>query len=37
MPPTSEVLAKVSPARSYPGLFLVVGSLLSLVFRTEDV
>ena len=37
MPPTSEVLAKVSPARSYPGLFRVKGSLLSLVFRTEDV
>jgi hypothetical protein len=37
MPPTSEVLAKVSPARSNPGLFRVKGSLLSLVFRTEDV
>ena len=37
MPPTSEVLAKVSSARSYPGLFRVKGSLLSLVFRTEDV
>ncbi len=37
MPPTSEVLAKVSPARSYPGLFRVKGSLLSLVFRIEDV
>ena len=31
MPPTLEVLAKVSPARSYPGLFRVKGSLLSLV------
>ncbi len=37
MPPTSEVLAKVSPARCYPGLFRVKGSLLSLVFRIEDV
>jgi hypothetical protein len=37
MPPTSEVMAKVSPALSYPGLFPVTGSLLSLVFRTEDV
>ena len=37
MPPTSEVLSKVSPALSYPGLFRVKGSLLSLVFRTEDV
>lgn len=35
MPPTSEVLAKVSPARSYPGLFRVKGSLVSLVFRIE--
>jgi hypothetical protein len=35
MQPTSEVLARVSPARSYPGLFGVKGSLLSLVFRTE--
>jgi hypothetical protein len=31
---TSEVLAKVSPARSYQGLFRIGGSL---VFRTEDV
>jgi hypothetical protein len=30
-------MAKVSPARSYPELFRVMGSLLSLVFRTEDV
>jgi len=30
-------MAKVSPALSYPGLFRVTGSLLSLVFRTEDV
>ena len=30
-------LAKVSPARSYPGLFRVKESLLSLVFRTKDV
>ena len=37
MPPTAEVTAKVSPARSYPELFQVTGSLLSLVFRTEDV
>jgi len=37
MTPTSEVLSKVSPARSYPGLFGVKGSLLSLVFLTKDV
>ncbi len=37
MPPTAEVTAKVSPARSYPRLFLVTGPLMSLVFRTEDV
>jgi hypothetical protein len=37
MPPTAEVMAKVSLARSYPELFRVTGSLLSLVFRTEDV
>jgi hypothetical protein len=37
MPPTAEVTAKVSPARSYPELFRVTGPLLSLVFRTEDV
>ena len=37
LPPTSEVMAKVSPALSYPGLFRVTGFLLSLVFRTEDV
>ena len=37
MPPTAEVMAEVSPARSYPDLFRVTGSLLSLVFRTEDV
>ena len=37
MPPTAEVMAKVSPARSYPELFRVKGTLLSLVFRTEDV
>ncbi len=30
-----DVLAKVSPARSYPGLFRVKGSLVSLVFRIE--
>jgi hypothetical protein len=30
-------MAKVSPALSYPGLFRVTGSLLSLGFRTEDV
>ena len=30
-------MVKVSPARSYPELFRVTGSLLSLVFRTEDV
>jgi hypothetical protein len=30
-------MAKVSPAFSYPGLFRVTGSLLSLVFRIEDV
>jgi hypothetical protein len=30
-------MAKVSPALSYPGLFRVTGSLLSLLFRTEDV
>ena len=30
-------MAKVSPARSYPELFRVKGTLLSLVFRTEDV
>ena len=37
MPPTAEVTAKVSPARSYPEPFRVTGPLLSLVFRTEDV
>ena len=37
MPPTAEVTAEVSPARSYPELFRVTGPLLSLVFRTEDV
>ena len=37
MPPTAEVMAEVSPARSYPDLFRVTGSLLSLVFWTEDV
>jgi hypothetical protein len=37
MPPTSEVMAKVSPALSHQGLFRVTGSLLQLVFRTEDV
>ena len=30
-------MAKVSPARSYPELFRVTGTLLSLVFWTEDV
>jgi hypothetical protein len=30
-------MSKVSPARSYPELFRLKGSLLSLVFRTEDV
>jgi hypothetical protein len=37
LPPTAEVTAEVSPARSYPELFRVTGPLLSLVFRTEDV
>ena len=38
MTPTSEVLVKVSPARSYPGLLRVSrGPPPSLVFRTEDV
>ena len=37
MPPTAEVTAEVSPARSYPELFRVTGPPLSLVFRTEDV
>jgi len=36
LPPTAEVLAKVSLARSYPGLFRV-GGLCPLVFRTEGV
>ncbi len=37
-PPTSEVLAKVSPARSYPGLFRVGGlRVRRLVFRTEGL
>ena len=30
-------MSKVSPARSYPELFRLKGSLLSLVFRTEGV
>ena len=37
MPPTSEVMAQVSLAHSYPELFRVTGPLLSLVLRTEDV
>jgi len=37
MQPTLEVMTKVSPALSYPGLFQVTGSLLSIMFRTEDV
>jgi hypothetical protein len=37
LPPTAEVTAEVSPARSYLELFRVTGPLLSLVFRTEDV
>jgi len=37
LPPTAEVTAEVSPARSYPELFRVTGPLLSFVFRTEDV
>jgi hypothetical protein len=30
-------MAKVFPARPYPGFFRITGPLLSLVFRTEDV
>jgi hypothetical protein len=37
MQATAEVMTKVSPARSYPELFRVTGTLLWLVFRTEDV
>jgi hypothetical protein len=37
MPPTTEVMAQVPLARSYPELFRVTGPLLSLVLRTEDV
>ena len=37
MSPTSEFMAEVSLAHSYPELFRVTGPLLSLVFRTEDV
>jgi len=36
MPPTSEVMAQVSLAHSYPELFRVTGPL-SIVLRTEDV
>jgi hypothetical protein len=30
-------VSPVSPTLSYPGIFRVTGSLMSLVFRTEDV
>jgi len=35
--PTSEIMAEVSLAHSYPELFRVTGPLPSLVLRTEDV
>ena len=37
MSPTSDVIAQVSLALSYPELLRVAGPLLSLVLRTEDV
>ena len=37
MSPTSEFMAEVSLAHSYPELFRVTGPLPSLVLRTEDV
>jgi hypothetical protein len=37
MSPTSEVMAEVSLALSYPELFQVTGPLPSLVLRTEDL
>ena len=37
MSPTSEFMAEVSLAHSYPELFRVTGPLLSIVLRTEDV
>jgi len=37
MSPTSEFMAEVSLAHSYPELFQVTGSLPSLVLRTEDM
>jgi len=37
MSPTSEFMAEVSLAHSYPELFRVTGPLPSLVLRTEDM
>jgi len=37
MSPTSEFMAEVSLARSYPELFQVTGLLQSLVLRAEDM
>ena len=37
MSPTSEFMAEVSLAHSYPELFRVTGPLQSLVLRTEDM
>jgi hypothetical protein len=37
MSPTSEFMAQVSLAHSYPELFRVTGPLSSLVLRTQDV
>ena len=37
MLPTSEFMAEVSLAHSYPELFRVTGPLLSLVLQTKDV
>jgi len=37
MSPTSDVIAQVSLALSYPELFQITGPLQSLVLRTEDM
>ena len=37
MSPTSEFMAEVSLAHSYPELFRVTGPLQSLVLRAEDM
>ena len=37
MSPTSDVIAQVSLALSYPELFRVTGPLQSLVLRAEDM